>query len=137
MAQQLGIAFIPQLIGLGDDLPDVSLPESLEARKRRWLPANPAYVKECYRGSYRLPLFPEPCPLLFTTLAVKPDGRVAPCCLVTAAEHAFGDLLAESLEEIWNNAAFVAARNLFVSKKREGYDRATICARCHNFKKAP
>ena len=38
---------------------------------------------------------------------------MAPCCYLTDKEHDFGDVSGHSVDEIWNNDRYVAARALF------------------------
>lgn len=56
------------------------------------------------------------CVYLYGTLHVDYDGSVLPCCVGRAV---FGNLLESSLDEIWNNEKFVAARRFFASGFRQ------------------
>jgi len=133
MAADLGIEFQASPIGLSDDLPDADLPDSIEQRKADWLPTDLDFVLDRYVGEYRTPLHAGPCTQLTTTLVVGPDGKVFPCCWVTDPANAFGDLLTESIEEIWANSTYRYSRSLFARTRYRGPRTPTVCLKCMNF----
>lgn len=60
----------------------------------------------------------ESCAAPFTTLQIRPDGKVYPCCTMYATYDKFehsnlcvGDLRLQSLEEIWLGSEFEIIRN--------------------------
>ena len=134
IADSLGIQFVTDVMGLGDDLVDYRLTTSLEARKQTWLPAGKMYIKDCYKDKKTSYLFDCPCPELFSNSTIKPDGKIVGCCWVAKQENVFGDLITSSFEDIWYNNLYRYSRNLF----KEGSDSQpchTVCERCNNFKK--
>jgi radical SAM protein with 4Fe4S-binding SPASM domain len=72
---------------------------------------------------------------LFNTFVVNPDGKIFPCCLVTDKSNTFGDLLTESIEDIWNNDKYEYSRSLFRKQNNSGQKIETICFKCNNFRK--
>lgn len=135
MASSLGIEFATDLMGLADDLPDCDIGTPLEERMKTWLPMDPQYIKPCYQGTYRRPLFDEPCGELFLRPVVKPDGKVVPCCWVTNKRNAFGDLAEQSFEGIWQNTKYASARELFAEMTCVEPNVRTVCHECSNFAK--
>lgn len=73
------------------------------------------------------------CYFLYRYLVLNPDGKASPCCVVSGEKNDFGDLKAEPLSAMWNNAMFRSGRALY----REGGkpERATVCERCDLFAK--
>jgi radical SAM protein with 4Fe4S-binding SPASM domain len=78
---------------------------------------------------------PRPCDRLFTSLVVNPDGRVFPCCYVSDERNVFGNLLTQSLEEIWNNDKYRYARSLLFNRVYEGPKPDIVCLRCDWFQR--
>lgn len=68
-----------------------------------------------------------PCTFLWYALNVKFDGTVVPCCLDFANREPVGNLLTQSLEEVWNAPRLVALR-----RKMAARDVADVplCAGC-------
>jgi radical SAM protein with 4Fe4S-binding SPASM domain len=71
------------------------------------------------------------CFYLYRSLTVNPDGRVSPCCIVYGEKNDFGDALAQSPEELWNNEYYQSARALFSSSGQPTVN--TVCAQCFMF----
>ena len=134
-ASQLGLGFEISYFGLSDDLPGIVLKDSIEERKKSWLPKNKRYQHPYYRNEYKRPLMNSPCPHLFETAVVNPDGKVFPCCWVTDEQHAFGDLREESFQDIWHNAKYAYSRSLFLRGKYHGQEERSICCSCDNYRK--
>lgn len=126
-AAALGVEFLESPIGLGDDLPDLRWDEAFCDRARRWLPDRRVAVPPSPRRG--------PCPQLFETLVVQPDGKVSPCCYATSRTSVFGDLKRESAEAIWRGPAYRYSRGLFTGRAYSGPRIETVCARCGNFTK--
>lgn len=132
-AKKLGIDFIVAKIGLSDDLPDVKFKETIEQRKKYWLPKNPKYRHYYYNRVYYLPFHNHGCKYLFNAIFIGPDGEIFPCCEISDKKYSFGNLLKEDLKKIWNNEKYKSARGLF----RKGRDPTTniICFHCRTFQK--
>lgn len=135
MAHDLEINFQTSKMGLSDDLPDVESENRIERRKEYWLPKSHKCVHDFYVGKYKRPLYNEPCEQLFNTLIINPDGKIFPCCWMTNRSNVFGDLLKDSIYEIWNNSKYLYSRSLFLHKEYRGPQEQTICYTCNNFKK--
>ncbi len=135
MAKEYGISFVTDKMGLGDDLPDIQLEESIEERKRYWLPENRDYLFPRYMGNYKPPLFNGVCVQLFTTMIINPDGKVFPCCWLANEDSVFGDLKNDSFDSIWNNKYYRYSRELFTQIRGQWGDFSTICKYCNNYRK--
>jgi radical SAM protein with 4Fe4S-binding SPASM domain len=135
MAKRIKVHFKIDFMGLSDDLPDVQLEDNIEERKKYWLPKNEQFVRKCYIGKYRYPLFDGICTQLFTMCVVNSDGAIFPCCWITDERNAFGNLLKDSMSHIWNNKKYVYSRSLFTKGKKIRLKHRTICAKCNNFLK--
>jgi radical SAM protein with 4Fe4S-binding SPASM domain len=133
MAKDLGINFQPEWIWLYD-LPDAELDDTIEQRKELWLPKDREFVLDCYTDKCKSPLYEQPCRQLFSTLYISPDGKVFPCCYMTDMSNVFGDLLKDSIDEIWNNSKYLYSRSLFLSKEYRGPREQTVCLGCNYFK---
>ncbi len=136
MAHGLGVGFEIDKISLGDDLPDMELNGTIEQQKEQWLPTGRKYIFDFYIGKYKRPLYAGPCKFLFNSLVVNPDGKVSPCCWITDQRNVFGDLLKDSISEIWNNNKYLYSRSLFLQKEYRGPKEKTVCEKCTNYKKA-
>ena len=134
LAKELGVEILFDKMGLGDDLPDMKFAESLEDRKKKWLPENQKFVLNYYKNGNGLPINDKPCNQLFTSPVVNPDGKVVPCCWVTSEENVWGDLNKESFEDIWYNDNYIYSRSLFGKKAYGGNDFRTVCTDCKIFK---
>ena len=135
MARRLGMKFEIEKMGLSDMAPKLKFDTTIERRKKDWLPKNKKFVFNYYKNKYKKPFYKRPCDQLFTTLVVNPDGKVFPCCFTTDKNDVFGDLLADSIENIWNNDKYRYSRSLFGGKKYLNPKIQTICSKCNNFKK--
>jgi radical SAM protein with 4Fe4S-binding SPASM domain len=135
ICRDLKISLDLRPMDLDDELPDIELAESLEERKRHWLPVNPKYIHPRYQGAPRLPLFSGICQDLFTRLVVTADGKVMPCCMVWDKNHQFGDLLTQSFDDIWYGRTYLEARSSFLMKDFTPKTQS-VCQQCTNFGKA-
>jgi radical SAM protein with 4Fe4S-binding SPASM domain len=136
IAKELGvrIRFVP--MSLGDDMIDIIHHESLDERKKQWLPANKRYVLNQYLHDGSKPIFNGPCTYLFKKIIINPDGRVFPCCYITDERHVFGNIINEPLDAIWNNEKYEYSRSLFVKNEGIKYAGTTICKECGNYEKS-
>jgi MoaA/NifB/PqqE/SkfB family radical SAM enzyme len=132
MAKELNVTLDLQPMGLADDLPDVSVEQPIQDRKRNWLPINKQYISSCYQGEYRFPLFQGICTQLFTRLTVAADGKVLPCCWAEDKSSTFGDLLTDGIDEIWYSQKFIDARSRFL-KENFTPEVRSVCFRCNNY----
>ena len=132
IARELNITLDIRLIDLDDELPDVTLSETIEERKAQWLPTNEHYIAERYRGERHYPLFPGICKDLFTRMIVTVDGKVMPCCMVWDHDNIFGDLLKDSFDDIWYSQKYLDARSRFLIEDYRP-QLQSICYRCNNF----
>ena len=73
------------------------------------------------------------CFYLYRSFTVNPDGKTAPCCIVSGVENDFGDLLREDVASIWNNERYRSARAQF--RHRGEVLVETVCDRCDYFAK--
>jgi radical SAM protein with 4Fe4S-binding SPASM domain len=125
-ARAQGLEFQPDYFQLSDDLPDCAFDDSLEARKRLWLPLQRRFISPRYTSKRRR----KRCFNLFTSVTITPQGKVFPCCYVTSAENTWGDLRAQSFDEIWNGPEFAISRKLFLDGVAPECV-PTICGRCY------
>jgi radical SAM protein with 4Fe4S-binding SPASM domain len=135
MARELGVEIIFDKMGLADDLPDITFPETLKERKQNWLPMNSYYILDYYKNENKLPINDKPCYQLFTSMVINPDGKVTPCCWITSKENVWGDLTSQSIEEIWFGENYKYSRSLFNSLQYGGSVKENICSKCEIFKR--
>jgi MoaA/NifB/PqqE/SkfB family radical SAM enzyme len=138
MARELGVEFTTAAIGLADDLVDYTIGESLDERRREWLPDEPSARAPGYRREgARNPIYEGRCTQLFESPVISPAGDVMPCCYATHPGNAFGNLERTSFDEIWGNAAYRYSRGLFVrplSVRATSDVRKNLCTGCPNFR---
>jgi radical SAM protein with 4Fe4S-binding SPASM domain len=134
LAAELGIRiqFVP--MSLGDDMIDLNHHDHIDIKKQKWLPANPEYVLPKYKCQFQETLR-GPCPYLFKTIVINPDGGIFPCCYATNKNNTFGNLIDNDLESVWYNDHYEHSRELFTGKKYIERDCSTICDSCNNFEK--
>jgi MoaA/NifB/PqqE/SkfB family radical SAM enzyme len=136
LSRDLKIKLDLRPLDLDDELPDVELDDTIEDRISHWLPSNKKYVANRYQGEFHYPLFSGLCKDLFIRLVLTVDGKVMPCCLAWDTSNLFGDLLTESLEDIWYNRKYLDARSRFLKNDVRPQDQS-ICFRCNNFGSKP
>ncbi len=79
-----------------------------------------------------------PCFWLYVGMAVRPDGSVCPCDGRGINRFKYGNILKQSLSEIWNNKYYQFSRALFQKGPDLEYDEemeAVPCLRCNEFRK--
>lgn len=104
----------------------------MEEMKREFLPRNKKYIMPYHlKASPNAVVAQTRCPWLWTTMVISVNGTVTPCCHTYKPEHAFGNINNSTLEEIWNNEAYVNSRNLFIAPSDVKCN--TICSRCPNY----
>ena len=140
MARKLGVEFTTAAIGLADDLVDYSIGESIEERRREWLPDSLAARAPGYRSDAaqtRTPIYEGRCTQLFESPVISAAGDVMPCRYATHPGNSFGNLERKPFDEIWNNAAYRYSRSLFVrplSARAKSDVRKNLCTGCPNFR---
>jgi len=78
------------------------------------------------------------CFWLYIGMMVRPDGRVYPCCGRGFDRFSYGNLLKQSLDEIWNNKYYQFSRSLFSKGPDLEHDEEMLgipCLTCDEFKK--
>jgi radical SAM protein with 4Fe4S-binding SPASM domain len=136
IAGELKITLDLRPFGLADDVPDLEMDGSVAERMAHWLPANQEYLSDCYQGEYGYPLSRGICTQLFSRPVVAADGTLLPCCEVWDKRSAFGNLLSETFQDIWQNRAYRSSRAHFLQKGAPPKEQ-TICFKCNNFNSAP
>jgi radical SAM protein with 4Fe4S-binding SPASM domain len=66
------------------------------------------------------------CWKMWHSCVITWDGKVVPCCFDKDAKHQFGDLTSQSLDEVWNGAAYQNFRAALLRSRKE----IDICANC-------
>ena len=73
------------------------------------------------------------CPFLWGSITVHPDGGIAPCCETSSVRHDLAHISDSGLADVWNGAAYVAAREVALGRTDE--HRESACHGCRVFKK--
>lgn len=68
------------------------------------------------------------CPMPFTTLAVRSNGDVAPCCIDWYGSTIIGNIRQQSLQELWNSPAHKKLMYLQLSDNKK---MNPSCGRCN------
>lgn len=71
-----------------------------------------------------------PCRMLWKNLTVYYDGQVSPCCYDAEGRLIVGNVLDQSLGEIWNSASLRNLRNLHLAYQ---FEKIPICSECRNW----
>lgn len=71
-----------------------------------------------------------PCIYLFKTINIYFDGTVPLCCLDYEAQVKMGNILENSIEDIWHGKMFNFYRRMHLRKKRNSL---TLCSTCNYF----
>ena len=69
------------------------------------------------------------CKHLWSTLAFHWNGNVVPCCYDYHGKIAYGNILKESFDQIWNNQKFQESRRIIKSGP-EYYSKDLYCSSC-------
>jgi radical SAM protein with 4Fe4S-binding SPASM domain len=129
MAAEIGVAFHVERFMVGESNPDMSYDVSLDERKQKWL------LEDIDKYGTLRTTHDTACTFLFSTITVGPTGMIYPCCYVSDAKNAFGNILEESMEAIWHNNKFKYSRSLFTKGRYKGEAISTVCQSCRKFKK--
>jgi radical SAM protein with 4Fe4S-binding SPASM domain len=73
------------------------------------------------------------CPEPFYTLAVKANGDVSPCCIDWNGKLKVGNVLQNSLKDIWHSAALRKIQRLHLAKRRSEIPGCRDCTLIYNF----
>lgn len=58
------------------------------------------------------------CPMPFTTLAIRSDGAVSPCCVDWVGGTNLGNILNENIQDIWNGERMYQFRKMQLENRR-------------------
>lgn len=58
------------------------------------------------------------CPMPFTTLAIRSDGAVSPCCVDWVGGTNLGNILNENIQDIWNGEGMYQFRKMQLENRR-------------------
>jgi radical SAM protein with 4Fe4S-binding SPASM domain len=67
------------------------------------------------------------CPMAFTTMAIRSNGDVSPCCVDFIGGTTIGNLAVESAEQIWLGSRWLEFQKMQLEGRR---DENESCARC-------
>lgn len=67
------------------------------------------------------------CPMAFTTMAIRSNGDVSPCCVDFIGGTNLGNMDANSLQEIWNSDSWYQFQKMQLENRK--YENSS-CARC-------
>lgn len=128
MARKIGVDEINfQPFNINEGIPEITVVHS-QRLLDQWASDDKRYIK----NSTSLKKFS--CDWLWTTIGIEHDGRVVPCCLLYDS-IGYGNILANTVSEIWNNEAYLSSRSLFTGKP--GPFVHTICKSCTWYAKNP
>ncbi len=71
------------------------------------------------------------CFWLYTAMMIRPDGNAYPCCGRGFHRLAYGNLLEQSIDDIWNNKYYQFSRKLFTNGPDLPYDPEMERIPCH------
>ncbi len=141
IAESFGFDFRTSIITLVDDVPDVPMQqyskEQMSGLIDEWMPSEKNIYqpyKDIKDGKESESLYGGHCTFLWDSIYVNPDGSVYPCCFATSPKSSFGNILTQSLEEIWYSDNYLYSRNLFTKEKFDG-EVKNVCTGCYNFER--
>ena len=107
-----------------------------EGIREKWLPNNSLFHEYDPRlAETRGYIEDKACFYLYRSMTIDPNGSVAPCCFAREESHSFGNLLHDSLDDIWNNDYYRSARALFSSRAPQEQRREVLCDICPMYRK--
>ncbi|PZD74626.1 Putative mycofactocin radical SAM maturase MftC [Acaryochloris thomasi RCC1774] len=104
--------------------------EEIGVDKFTWKPDdwgfNPAQIEDAQndKSSGR-------CLWVYLSMMVRPDGNVYPCCGRGLNRFSYGNILEESIDEIWNNKYYQFSRKLFTTGPDLEFDPEMEDLPCH------
>ena len=72
------------------------------------------------------------CPMAFTTMAVRSNGDVSPCCVDFIGGTNLGNIDEASLPEIWNSRNWFEFQKMQLEKRKEENSSCRRCYVCHS-----
>lgn len=72
---------------------------------------------------------PNECPWIYYSMAVLVDGRVVPCCRDPRGDEGVGNLLEQTLDDVWNGERFRAFRE----RLHRNQGQIDICRLCSGY----
>ncbi len=72
------------------------------------------------------------CPMPFTTLAIRNNGDVSPCCIDWIGGTNLGNIYNESIQEIWNGEKMYQFRKMQLENRRTENSSCRNCEFIHN-----
>jgi MoaA/NifB/PqqE/SkfB family radical SAM enzyme len=116
-------------IGFGEAPYDGSYDNGLG---EKWLPRHNLEYRYRYDGAY---LFDTPCFFLWESVTLNRDGGLAPCCVLDDPRMDFGNVMDESVQNIWNNELYIGSRREFNPRLQGKSECQTACWRCKIYRK--
>jgi len=102
----------------------------LPTDKKHWFYDSEAFAKQVLKPQF---LPPNECPWLYYALTIHVNGNVVPCCRDPRGEHIMGNILTESMDEVWNGTKFREfRRNL-----HQDQSKISICRLCSSYSPPP
>lgn len=72
------------------------------------------------------------CPMPFTTLAIRSDGAVSPCCVDWVGGTNLGNILQENIKDIWNGENMYQFRKMQLENRKHENPSCRNCELVHN-----
>jgi len=93
------------------------------------------YDPQAFKTGVLKPRFlpPNECPWIYYSLSIHVNGSVVPCCRDPLGKHIMGNLLTESLDEIWNGVKYREFRKQLHSDQGQ----INICRLCSSYSPSP
>jgi len=95
----------------------------LPTDKSHWFYDPAAFIKGILKPRY---VPPNECPWIYYSMSIHVNGSVVPCCRDPLGNHSMGNLLTQSLDEIWNGEKYRAFRK----KLHKDQSQIDICRLC-------
>lgn len=71
-----------------------------------------------------------PCRMLWKNLTVFHNGQVTPCCYDAEGELSIGNVVNQSIQELWNGTALTEIRDIHLAHR---FEQIPICQRCNSW----
>ncbi|OGR90245.1 MAG: radical SAM protein [Elusimicrobia bacterium RIFCSPLOWO2_01_FULL_59_12] len=100
----------------------------------QYLPTNQAhwqYDPEAFKAGKVRPRFlpPNECPWIYYSVSIHVSGNVVPCCRDPLGEYVMGNILTQSLQDIWNGPQFRSFRQ----RLHHDQGQINICRLCSSY----
>ncbi len=98
----------------------------LPTDRRHWV-----YDEQAFAGGVLRPkIVPDNvCPWIYYSMAIHVNGNVVPCCRDPRGTEVMGNILAQSLDEIWNGPRYMDLRE----RIRRDQGSVAICSLCSSY----